>query len=67
MNLDRLRWCPVCGRVEIDDPGVYPRVIRRGDDRCSTPAGEWKRGSAEDCDLYFGDRFEKIRLPRGAP
>jgi hypothetical protein len=53
MNPDRLRWCPDCGQVEIDEPGV-DQVIRRGDDRCTEPQEEWPRGSVQECNRYFG-------------
>jgi hypothetical protein len=64
VNQERLRWCPDCGQVEIDNPEVNLQIIRRGDARCTRPIEEWVRGTAEDRNRYFGARFERVWTQR---
>jgi hypothetical protein len=53
MEQQKLRWCPQCGQVEVDELGAHPKVIRKGDDRCEVPKEDWKRGNSTECSNFL--------------
>jgi hypothetical protein len=54
-----LRWCPQCGRVEIETE-LQSRPIREGDPECGLEQKQWHRGTLAECNQYFAGRFPYI-------
>jgi hypothetical protein len=54
-----LRWCPQCGRVEIDTEHRL-KPIRAGNPGCALEADQWHRGTLAECNEYFAGTFRHI-------
>jgi hypothetical protein len=55
----RLRWCGLCGRVEMDEP-TEGRVLRDGNPKCDLPQEQWTRGTLDECNAHFAGRFPSL-------
>jgi len=59
MPLLPLRWCPQCGRVDVDSNAeLLP--IRVGDTQCPREQARWSRGTLVECNKQFAGRFPYI-------
>ena len=60
VSIPGLRWCPDCGQVELDVIHASATVVRAGDGRCRAHTEEWPRGTAQECNEFFGDRYPPV-------